>query len=239
MASATRATMIFFGAAVAIAAACKGDEKKEDKGFRLPPGFVPPTLEEPPEAGPKGIPKEAQGWVVADPGADKLVLVSQAIAKLQPTKDSRAEGMMWFTTTDDGLKLKVHLTGLGFMTKYAVRVHLLGDCSSEDGMSAGPPMNFAGSSLDPQNGPGTGLLGELQAAVQGDAKGETIAGSASLQGHYSIIGRSVVVHAPAGSTTQKSDDPLGPRIACGVIGILANIQAPEPPLEGDPPPAKE
>lgn len=231
MAGATRVTtMILLGAAVAIAAACKGDEKKDDdKGFRLPPGWTPPSTE-PLDAGAENvIPKEAEGWVVVDPGSKKLVLVSQAIVKLRPTKDSRAEGTMWFTMTDDGLKLEVEMEGLAFMTKYAVRVHMLGDCSSDDGMSAGPPFNFTGSSLDPENGPATGLLGELQAAVEGKAKGTTIAGSAALQGHYSILGRSIVLHAPPGATTAQSPDPLGPRIACGVIGILAAIESPAAP----------
>ena len=231
-------TVIFLGAAVAIAVSCKGDEKKEE-GFRLPPGFTPPSLEEPMDAGKKGVPKEAEGWLVVNPGTDKLVLVSQAIAKLQPTKDSRTEGTIWFTTTSDGLKLEVDIKGLAFMTQYAVRVHMLGDCSAEDGMSAGPPFNFTGSSLSPENGPTTGLLGELKAAVEGGATGETIAGSAALQGHYSIVGRSVVLHAPPGSGTSKSPDPLGPRIACGVIGILADIKTADAPPEAlEPPPAE-
>lgn len=238
MATATRVTMLLLGAAAAIAAACADDEKKEEPGFRLPPGFTPPSLDLPEEAGAKGVPKEAEGWLVVDPGSDKLVLVSQAIAKLQPTKDSRTEGTIWFTSTSDGLKLEVDIDGLAFMTQYAVRVHMLGDCSSPDAMSAGPPFNFTGSSLAVENGPATGLLGELKAAVEGGAKGETISGAAALQGHYSIVGRSVVIHAPPGSTTSKSPDPLGPRIACGVIGILAGIQGPSAPLEqgvGGPP----
>ena len=236
MGTATRVTMVLLGTAVVIAAACKGEEKKEDPGFKLPPGWVPPTMDVPDAGAEKGVPKEAEGWLVIDPGSDKLLLVSQAVAKLRPTKDSRAEGSMWFTTTEDGLKLEVEIKGLAFMTKYAVRVHMLGDCSSDDGMSAGPPFNFMGSSLDPANGPGTGLLGELQATVEGEAKGTTISGSAALQGHYSIVGRSVVIHAPPGATTSKSPDPLGPRIACGVIGILAKIETPEP--SASPPPAE-
>jgi len=239
MAGATRLTMILLGAAVVVAAACKGDEKKdEEKGFTLPRGWTPPSTE-PIDAGAENttVPKEAEGWTVVDPGSKKLVLVSQAIAKLQPTKDSRTEGTVWFTMTDEGLKLEVDIEGLSFMTKYAVRVHMFGDCSSDDGMSAGPPFNFTGSSLDPENGPATGLLGELQAAVEGGATGTTVAGSAALQGHYSILGRSLVVHGPPGATTAKSPDPLGPRIACGVIGILAAIETPgaaaaRPPAQG-------
>lgn len=227
MSTVTRVTVFFLTAAMAIATACKDEPPQENTGLTFPPGWTPPSLD-PPEAGPKRPPASAEGWLVVDPGAEKLALVSQAMAKLEPTDGYRVEGMMWFTTTSDGLRVKVDIKNLAFMSRYTVRVHLLGDCSSKDAMSAGPAFNFQGSSLA-ENGPETGVIGELQAAVEGDAKGETIAPAAALQGHYSIIGRSLVLHAKPDGTS-KSPDPLGPRIACGVIGIRANADALATPL---------
>jgi len=220
--------VIILGAAIVLGAACKGEEKKEEKGFTIPPGWTPPQIDPLPEAGAKKTSGGADGWVVIDPGAEKLALVMQGVAKLVPAKDHRSEGMMWFTDTSDGLRVKVDIKNLTYMQQYSVRVHLLGDCSAPDFSSAGPPMNFQGSSLSGDPGPAAGLLGDLKAAFSGDAKGETTAPSGSLQGHYSILGRSVVLHATA-STSSTSSDPLGPRIACGVIGIYANVDAPPPP----------
>ncbi len=219
MSRATRVTGIVLVATM-LGAACKSDEKKETAGPTFPADWKPPNDDFVPDAGaPKKATPNVEGWLVVDPGADKLVLVSQAIVKLSPADGRRGEGTVWLTQTSDGLKIKLEMKGLTFMQKYGLRVHLLGDCSGPDFESAGPPMNFQGSSLADDNPPGTGLLGELKASVEGDAKGETVA-NAALQGHYSIIGRSIVLHDAAGSK-----DPLGARIACGVIGVFADLNA--------------
>ena len=220
MGTTTRARAILLTSAMAIAAACdrSSDEAPSDD---LPPpstSFTPPTM---PDAGsPAPRSTKTDGWLVVDPGAAEPVMVNQAIAIVAPTKGNKAAGTMRLLATNDGLRIKVAFTGLSFMQKYTLRVHLLGNCSSEDGSSAGPSFNFDGSSLTPPQGQqGLGDLGEVQADVGGEAKGEGKLALPAIQGPYSIVGRSVVLHAKSSDPSKANAE--GARLACGVIGIFA------------------
>ena len=63
-----------------------------------------------------------------------------------------------------------------------------------------------------------GLLADVEGDVSGAGKGEQKIVGAAIQGPYSIVGRSVVLHAK--STTPSSD---GARLACGVIGMVGDV----------------
>lgn len=168
-----------------------------------------------------------EGWPVVDPGAASPKAVTQAAATLKalgstvggvkPIGDD-GFGSVRFSATADGARVKVELTGgLTFLDKLTARVHLSGDCSG-DGANAGPGYNFGGSSLD-QPDPKflMGNLAQLEVDVSGAASKEEVVRGAAIQGPYSIVGRSVVVH---GKPTGPTDE--GPRLACGVIGMVAN-----------------
>ena len=66
--------------------------------------------------------------------------------------------------------------------------------------------------------------------VSGEAVGETEIFAPALHGPYSIIGRSLVLHAVP-DTGGKPPDPSAPPssedgevLACGVIGVFARVQ---------------
>jgi superoxide dismutase, Cu-Zn family len=218
MRRATRTILLFTSAAVIGGGACSGPDKPSDDP--LPFANVPP-LEFPPDAfAPQGPPASANGKLMIDPGAPQPTLVAQAVATLKGTKGSDATGSVRFAATPEGLRVKVALTGLTFLGKYVLRVHVLGDCSGPDGLSAGPDFNFEGSSFNPPTARGgLGSLGELEADVNGKGEGEAKVARAAIQGPYSIIGRSVVVHG------RGSDGKDGASLACGTIGIYADPQA--------------
>ncbi|MBX3209056.1 MAG: superoxide dismutase family protein [Labilithrix sp.] len=205
---------------MAIAGACKNSDPEDASAARpLGSAMLPPPMM-PEAAAPPGR-TDTDGWLLVDPGAAEPKLVSQAVVTLQPTKGNKAAGTVRLIAMTDGVKIKVAFSGLTFLAKYTIRVHLLGDCSSEDGSGAGPGFNFGGSSLDPPNPGGPmGNLGELQADVSGEAKGEGKVDQPSLQGTYSIVGRSIVLHATSNDPAQAGAE--GPRIACGVIGVFAD-----------------
>jgi Cu-Zn family superoxide dismutase len=223
MARANRATAILLTVVAVIASACKGDDKPREKGMPDPFAFTPPPGFGDDAGGPTRPSLAASGQLLVDPGGADGTLVSQAVVTLNATKDGKGGGVVRFGATPTGIRLKAELTGLSFLTNYGLYVHVVGDCSAPDAASAGPTFNFDGSSLDPPD-VRYGALGELKAEVSGEAKGEGKVPGAALQGPYSIIGRSVVLHA----TSSDPNNPIfgaGTRLACGVVGVAAEFAA--------------
>lgn len=156
-----------------------------------------------------------------DPGATASPPVQHAIAVLHPTQGSQAHGVVRFEARDGpGLRVVAQLEGLE-EGPHGSHVHLLGDCSAPDGTSAGTHFNFRGSSKSPPADIGriTGNLGDIVAGSDGKGRLEAELPNASLQGPFSILGRSVIVHARANDPSQPPIGAAGSRRACGVIGI--------------------
>jgi Cu-Zn family superoxide dismutase len=215
----------------AVASACKKEGKKgaEETGTskdaktsaKRPEGSKPAQ----PDRGNQPIAPSAEkgaagATVLIDPGAEAPTPVERAVAVLEPTKGSKAMAKIRFEKADKGLKVKVEATGLP-PGKHAYHVHLLGDCTSEDGNSAGTHFNFDGASKKPpaDHPHITGDLGDLEADKDGKASAEATIEKASLQGPYSILGRSVVIHEKPNDPKSPPMGAAGARLACGVIGI--------------------
>jgi superoxide dismutase, Cu-Zn family len=155
-----------------------------------------------------------------DPGASERKSVSQAITMLQPTKGNKATGSVRFEAVPEGVKVRAELSDLSPGT-HAFHVHVLGNCSAPDAKSAGPHFDFEGSALHPPPDIDhiTGDLGELTADASGKARFEGTIAKASLTGPFTIVGRSVVVHAKPNDPSKPPDGAAGARVACGVIGV--------------------
>ena len=159
--------------------------------------------------------------VMVDPGEEKPEPVSKAIAVMHATKGNTAGGTVVFTQSDKGLEFTSTFTGLKPGAKHAHHIHLYGDCSGDDGKTAGTHFHVKGSSLNPPKDIAyiTGNLGDLQADKDGNATLTGTLEGGSLQGKFSVLGRSVIVH-------EKENDPKAPpigaaggRLGCGVIGL--------------------
>ncbi|HVH42125.1 MAG TPA: superoxide dismutase family protein [Labilithrix sp.] len=225
MRRATLATAIFFTSALAIAGACANkDDKAAEKPFD--PDALPPFNPEfDDDAATERRAVNVENWPLLDPGGEERTPLSQVVATLQSINGSRVAGTVRLNATRDGIVADLALTGLVYLSKYTVRIHMLGNCGDKDGSGAGPGFNFAGSSLQPDDPNTAGLLGEIQAELGGEAKGEANIPGPSIRGPYSILGRSLVVHA-APDGLPSSGDPTGQRIACGVIGAFAEVANP-------------
>jgi Cu-Zn family superoxide dismutase len=160
--------------------------------------------------------------LAVDPGSAESVPVTHAIAVMQPTEGNDAAGTAEFSTAEggDGLMVKAKVENLPAGT-HGYHVHLYGDCSSADAKSAGTHFNFKGSSENPPKDTKriTGNLGDLEAGDDGTASAETMIEHARLQGTYSIIGRSVIIHEKGNDPQSPPIGAAGSRLACGVIGI--------------------
>lgn len=162
-------------------------------------------------------------WI--DPGAPSPVAVREATAVLVPTRGNRVAGLVRFR--DDGQVLQVTASVVGLPAgEHAYHVHVFGDCSSPDAESAGPHFHFAGSSFDEEVPIITGNLGELRPDESSQAV-HRVRVRATLQGRFSIVGRSVVVHERGNDPAAPPDGGAGKRLACGVIGVSGPQAAPQ------------
>lgn len=158
--------------------------------------------------------------VVVDPGASPPVTVRELAAVVVGTATHpEIHGEVRFVETDDGAWVQSRVTGLSDGL-HAHHVHRFGDCS-DPGRTAGPPFDFRRPLLD--GGPPARIPGDLGdlAGRNGEeaAVDETIPGLRPTEAAWTLIGRSIVIHA-------GPDDPglpdggAGEPIACGVIGIV-------------------
>lgn len=176
---------------------------------------------ETPAATPAAPAAKAAPLPYVDPGAPTPESVTKAVAVLAPTQGREAHGVIQFAQAPGGgVDVTAEIEGLP-PGKHGYHIHVLGDCSSPDGKSAGTHFNFAGSSMKPAADIKriTGNLGELDADKEGKAMAKTHLDKASLQGPYSLIGRSVIIHEKGNDPAQPPIGAAGARLACGVIGI--------------------
>jgi len=144
----------------------------------------------------------------------------RAVAQLQPTKGNQATGTVTFSQRGSRVLVDANVSGLPPGREVGFHIHDKGDCSSGDGMSAGPHYNPLGK----QHAHYTTAerhAGDLP-ALRADASGNA-ALSIELDvitvtdGPTSIIGRGLVVHADPDDYKTQPTGNSGARIACGVI----------------------
>ncbi|MBA2728913.1 MAG: superoxide dismutase family protein [Parachlamydiaceae bacterium] len=149
---------------------------------------------------------------------EKKVQPKQANALLNATHGNNAQGYVSFTETPGGVMI---VGDFDFLEpgKHALHIHEYGDCSSPDGTSTGANYNPMGSK---HGGPDfairhVGDLGNVVADEEGHAHYERIDHLIKLDGHHSIMGRSIAVHANADDYITQPAGNAGGRVACGKI----------------------
>ncbi len=144
--------------------------------------------------------------------------VKEAIADIKPTKGNKVKGKVSFTLIENGVKIVADIDNLT-PGKHGFHIHEFGDCSAEDGSSAGGhfnPTHMAHGSPELLERH-VGDLGNLEANEEGHAHYVRIDKMLQLEGPNSIIGRSVVVHADPDDFTTQPTGNSGGRLGCGVI----------------------
>lgn len=143
-----------------------------------------------------------------------------ATAKLQSTRGNTATGSVNFSQNGDRVVVSGLVSGLKANAEHGFHLHEKGDCSSEDGMSAGghfnpdsqPHGNHASVSHH------AGDLPSLKADAGGVAKfsfeSKTIAVGS---GTNDIVGRALIVHRDPDDFTTQPTGNSGPRLACAVV----------------------
>lgn len=146
--------------------------------------------------------------------------ILKAIAVLHPTKGSTVSGIVRFEVVEHGIRVLADLAGLA-PGKHGFHIHEFGDCSSDDGSSAGGHFNPAGMphSMPSSEKRHAGDLGNIEADASGNAHLDYIDTVISFSGPNSIIGRGVIVHEKEDDLKTQPTGNAGARLACGVVGI--------------------
>lgn len=161
---------------------------------------------------------EAQTQKMEMKPMDKMI--QTAVCVLYPTLGNNVSGTVTFTRVKEGVRVVADLQGLS-LGKHGMHIHEFGDCSANDGTSAGGHFNPGGES---HGGPmdsmrHEGDMGNIEANASGIAHLDYIDKAISFDGPDSVIGRSIIVHRDADDFKTQPTGNSGPRVACGVIGI--------------------
>jgi superoxide dismutase, Cu-Zn family len=146
---------------------------------------------------------------------------TKAIAVLYPAHGSKVQGVVSFSKERDGMHVEASMQGLS-QGLHGFHIHEYGDCSSPDANSAGGHFNPTNMPHGSPTGEKhhAGDFGNVQADASGNAKLTLVVPALSFEGPNSILGRGVIVHAQADDFTTQPTGASGPRVACGVIGIM-------------------
>ncbi|MBO6795069.1 MAG: superoxide dismutase family protein [Balneolaceae bacterium] len=158
----------------------------------------------------------------AQPNVEEIIESPEfdhAVAVVHPKNGSDVTGMVHFEKTESGVLVKAEINGLTG-TKHGFHIHQFGDCTADDGTSAGGHFNpnenmHAGPEAMDRH---MGDLGNIT-AENGTALLEYVDDTINLE---QIIGRGVIVHGGEDDLESQPSGAAGPRIGCGVIGIQEN-----------------
>lgn len=146
------------------------------------------------------------------------VMVQEAVAIIRPTKGNAVEGVVKFSSSENGVKIVADISHLK-PGSHGFHIHEFGDCSAEDGSSAGghfnPTKRMHGSPDVLERH--VGDLGNIEADEKGFAHFERVDKMLKLNGPDTIVGRSVVVHTDPDDFKTQPTGNSGGRIGCGVI----------------------
>ena len=144
----------------------------------------------------------------------------RATAQLQPTRGNNVTGSVTFTQKGDKVAVAANVSGLKPNQEHGFHVHEKGDCSSDDGMSAGGHFNPNGSPHGHHSTPArhAGDMPNLKSDVYGNAVINSELDIITVaDGPTSVVGRGMIVHVQPDDYKSQPVGNAGARMACAVI----------------------
>ena len=159
--------------------------------------------------------------VTTEPANGNQVQHDQLIAVMHPTEGNEAQGIITFTREGDGVRVQGTISGLDANSRHGFHIHEFGDCSADDGTSAGD--HFAPEEM-PHGAPTDeerhmGDMGNVETNEDGEAQINYVDPMMEIEGENTILGRGVIVHAEEDDLQTQPTGDAGGRLGCGVIGV--------------------
>ncbi|CDZ80529.1 Superoxide dismutase [Cu-Zn] precursor [Candidatus Rubidus massiliensis] len=144
--------------------------------------------------------------------------IVKAIAHVKPVDGSNVEGTVTFSELERGVRIVADIKGLT-PGEHGFHVHEHGDCGGKGGENTGGHYNPFNKK---HGGPDSserhvGDFGNLVADDAGIAHYERTDDYIQLNGEYSIVGRSIVIHAGKDDLVSQPSGNSGAKIGCGII----------------------
>jgi len=147
--------------------------------------------------------------------------MASAVATISAKNDSGISGTVTFTEIDGKVSMIAAISGLT-EGNHAIHIHAVGDCSSDDGKSAGghwnpTNVNHGVWGTDPFH---KGDIGNLVANADGQA---AISRDTDLwcigcsDENNDIVGKAIIIHEGPDDFSTQPAGAAGPRIGCGEI----------------------
>jgi superoxide dismutase, Cu-Zn family len=149
------------------------------------------------------------------------ITTMNAISTIMPKNDSGISGKVSFTETNGIVSMEANVSGLT-PGNHAIHIHAVGDCSADDGTSAGGHWNP--TNVDHGKW-GTspfhiGDIGNMEAGADGTG---TISRETDLwcincnDETKNIIGKAIIIHEGPDDFTSQPSGAAGDRIGCGEV----------------------
>jgi Cu-Zn family superoxide dismutase len=143
-----------------------------------------------------------------------------------PVNNSNISGTISFTQKNDSVHLEAHIFGLEAGTK-ALHLHEFGDCSSEDGLSAGGhwnPTNQKHGKWGDSEGYHLGDIGnfEIDEIGHGMLKFSTDVWCIGCESDNDILNKAVIIHNGTDDLMSQPSGAAGMRLGCYEISTEVN-----------------
>ena len=154
---------------------------------------------------------------------------TQAIAEIKGLGGSSVSGVATFIETKKGVEAKISLSGYG-ATSLGVHLHDYGDCSAQDGSSAGGHWNPTNEEHGAWGGDSfhSGDIGNI--IINEDEKGSLVLldqygrWTIDKDGKTNLVGKAIIIHAKNDDKRTQPTGAAGARIGCGEIKIKKAIK---------------
>lgn len=142
---------------------------------------------------------------------------SELVATVMPVGENDVSGSVMFSEAENGVQVRGSFEGLE-PGNHGFHIHEYGDCTADDGTSAGghfnPANNQHGAPSDAERHMGD--LGNIEANENGKATVDYTDQTVTLD---QILGRGIIIHAGEDDLESQPTGAAGSRVACGVIGV--------------------
>jgi Cu-Zn family superoxide dismutase len=148
--------------------------------------------------------------------------MKKAMATLMPASNSNLSGKVMFTQKDGKVMMEAEIMGLT-EGEHAIHIHEKGNCSSEDGKSAGGhwnPTDQPHGKWGDEKGYHKGDIGNFKT----DANGKGMISMSTDEWcigcddeNKNIVGKAIIVHDGMDDFTSQPSGAAGTRMGCGAI----------------------
>lgn len=148
--------------------------------------------------------------------------IKEITVEMQAKSDSELSGTVTFTEEDGEVTMEAEIQGLA-EGRHAIHLHEFGDCSAEDGSSAGGhwnPTDEPHGKWGAEEGYHKGDVGNFEVDAEGIGRltfstDEWCIGCDDET--KNIVGKSVVIHDGVDDFTSQPSGAAGTRVGCGEI----------------------